>query len=194
MLVIIDNGHGKETRGKCSPDGLHREWQWSREMARRIAGMLGGYGIESRLFVPEERDIPLAERCRRANKIAGERADAILISIHNNASGDGSRWLSASGWSAFVSHNASQNSRRLASLLTAEALDANLGGNRATPPCGYWSANLAICRDTRCPAVLTENMFQDCKSDVELISSEEGKNLIAAIHVNALLKYFNIKK
>ncbi len=190
-LVMIDNGHGAETRGKCSPDGSHREWKWTREIARRLADELRERGLDTQLLVTEDADVPLAERCRRANQAAAGK-DAVLISIHNNAAGDGSRWLEASGWCAFVSGNASAASRRLAGLLTEESLRCGLGGNRARPPSGYWTANLAICRDTVCPAVLTENMFQDNLKDVEFLASEEGKEAIVALHVDAILKYFNI--
>ncbi len=191
-MVIIDNGHGIETPGKRSPgDGAHREWRWCRAMAKRIAIMLGERGVQTHILVPEESDVPLRERCRRANALAGAHPGSILLSIHNNAAGNGSQWMQASGWSAFVAPNASAESKRLASLLTAEALAAGLGGNRATPPCGYWTASLAICRDTRCPAVLTENMFQDNRHDVALLASEEGQALIAQVHVNAVLKFIN---
>ncbi len=190
MLVILDNGHGAQTRGKRSPDGTLLEWKWCRQMSRRIESRLNGLGIRTEILVPEDRDIPLSVRCRRANLTSAANPGAILLSIHNNAAGDGTRWLDASGWCAFVSHNASQASRALASILTQEAHKAGLRGNRVTPPCGYWSANLAICRDTVCPAVLTENLFQDCRADAALLLSEEGQQIIADVHVNAVLKYF----
>ena len=37
MKVILDNGHGRDTAGKRSPDGRLREYAYTREMARRIA-------------------------------------------------------------------------------------------------------------------------------------------------------------
>mgnify|MGYP003524248588 FL=1 len=46
-----------------------------------------------------------------------------------------------------------------------------------------------MCRDTICPAVLTENLFQDNKEDVKFLLSNEGKEIIANIHVNAILEY-----
>lgn len=39
------------------------------------------------MLVPEDEDISLGERCRRANNIYSNRKDAILISIHANAGG-----------------------------------------------------------------------------------------------------------
>ena len=186
-IVLIDNGHGVETRGKCSPDGLHREWEWCRRMARRIAELLEARGVEALLLVPEAADVPLRERVRRANAIARQQA-AILVSIHNNAAGDGSSWHMASGWSAFVAPNASAASRHLAASLTSEAQRLGLGGNRCTPPEGYWTADLAICRDTVCPAVLTENLFQDNRDDVCRLASAEDFETIAALHADVICR------
>ena len=44
-------------------------------------------------------------------------------------------------------------------------------GSRAVPPCHYWTAGFYVLRKTVCPAVLTENLFQDNHADVELLSS-----------------------
>lgn len=36
MRILIDNGHGKETPGKCSPDGRLKEYAYTREIADRL--------------------------------------------------------------------------------------------------------------------------------------------------------------
>lgn len=36
MKIVIDNGHGRETAGKRSPDGRLLEWSYNREIARRV--------------------------------------------------------------------------------------------------------------------------------------------------------------
>lgn len=46
-----------------------------------------------------------------------------------------------------------------------------------------------ICRDTNCPAVLTENLFQDNKADVDFLLSDEGKEKVTAVHVNAIVEF-----
>ena len=56
----------------------------------------------------------------------------------------------------------------------------------------YWQQNLAICRDTNCPAVLTENFFQDNKEDVEYLLSQEGKQTVAQIHIDGIVKYLSL--
>ncbi len=189
-IIILDNGHGADTPGKCSPDGRHCEWQWCRIMTALISDGLRAAGFDTIILVPEDADVSLHERCRRANVIASV-SPSLLISIHNNAAGSGAYWHSASGFCAFVSHNASAYSRRFAAIITEEASSRGLMGNRRTPHEGYWTAGLAICRDTCCPAVLTENMFQDNRADVAFLASEEGRNAIAALHIAAVLKFCN---
>ena len=46
-----------------------------------------------------------------------------------------------------------------------------------------------MCRDTKCAAVLTENLFQDNIDDVKYLLSNEGKTAIADLHVNAISNY-----
>ena len=40
MKILIDNGHGEDTKGKCSPDGRLKEYAYTREIASRIVAAL----------------------------------------------------------------------------------------------------------------------------------------------------------
>ena len=111
MLVLIDNGHGINTPGKCSPDAANglldsplffKEWAWTREIAIRLNQAFTECGIDSSLIVTEDTDVPLKERVRRVNEICDRCgvANVILISIHNNAAGSGRFWMSARGCSS----------------------------------------------------------------------------------------------
>lgn len=189
-IVILDNGHGVNTPGKCSPDKTLLEYLWAREIVDRLIVELGKHNIEAVKLVPETNDISLRERVRRANKIYKDNSrKAILISIHCNAAGADGKWHSANGWSVFVAQNASSNSKRLARCLYEQAEKNGLKGNRSVPKEKYWVQSLAMCRDTNCPAVLTENMFQDNKEDVALLLSEDGKNRIVQVHTAGILNY-----
>ena len=101
MKILIDNGHGSNTPGKCSPDGRLREYSYTREIAGRVVFELRKLGIDAELVVKEEIDVPLSERCRRVNEY--KTSEAILISIHCNAAGNGSNWMQARGWEAWTS-------------------------------------------------------------------------------------------
>jgi len=187
-MILIDNGHGAETPGKRSPDGRLLEWQWTRRVARRIVDGLKARGFDARLLVPEDSDVPLRERVARANAIEG---DILLVSIHANAAGRG-EWKQARGWSAFVARNASDASKRIASLLAKEAERRGMAVRRPAPGQDFWVQNLAICRDTRCPAVLTENLFMDNREDLKAMLSEEGIEAITETHINALSSYSSL--
>lgn len=192
IVVILDNGHGANTKGKCSPDKSLLEYKWAREMVDLIIEQLSKLGIKAIKLVPEDIDVSLRERVKRANQIYKDsNKRAILISVHCNAAGADGKWHNASGWSVFIAQNASSNSKRLAQSLYKEAKKQGLQGNRSVPKEEYWVQSLAICRDTNCPAILTENMFQDNKGDVAILLSDEGKKKIADVHVQGILNYIN---
>lgn len=187
MLVLIDNGHGKDTAGKRSPDGRLREYAYTREIAARLEQALKERGIEAIRITPEENDILLAERCRRANRYGAD--GVILVSIHCNAAGADGKWHDARGWSAYVSRNASKKSKELACRLIDAAETQGLKVRRYSQDEPYWTQNLAICRDTNCPAVLTENLFQDNREDVDYLLSEKGKQTIVELHMEGIMAY-----
>ena len=186
MKILIDNGHGKETPGKCSPDGRLKEYAYTREIADRVVTGLQNEGIDAMRIVPGENDVALFERVRCINAFG---KDAILVSIHCNAMGSGAEWMSASGWSVFVGVNASMNSKRLARQLAQVALNRKVKVRRPSPQKLYWTANFYICQKTNCPAVLVENFFQDNKEDVEFLLSEEGKQCVTNILLEGITNY-----
>lgn len=85
--------------------------------------------------------------------------------------------------------NASSNSKRLAKCLYEEADKAGYKGNRSVPVTKYWVGTYGIVRDTKCPAVLTENLFQDNKEDVAVLMSEAGKQAMVDIHIKGIMSY-----
>jgi len=193
MIVLIDNGHGENTKGKRSPDGRLREWAYTREISDRVVLGLRKKGIDAERIVKEDSDVPLSERCRRVNAIYKDTGKkAILVSIHCNAAGNGANWMNAKGWSVYVSNNASASSKKLAECLSETVLSIGIPVRKPSPDKLYWQQNLAMCRDTNCPAVLTENFFQDNKEDVEFLLSARGKDAVAKIHIEGIAKYLGL--
>lgn len=195
MKILIDNGHGINTPGKCSPDKRLREYAWARDIAKRLDIKLKSLGFDSMRIVTEETDIPLAHRVQRVNNVCKSvgSKNVLLVSIHNNAAGNGG-WGTAKGFSVFVSKNASANSKKCASIFTNEAISRKLMGNRSIPAEKYWTwswtkSDIYILKNTNCPAVLTENMFMDNKEDCDFLLSEAGKNMIVDLHVAAITQY-----
>lgn len=189
VIILLDNGHGRETPGKRSPDGRLMEWEYTRQLAAAIEARLLATGYNVRRIVEEAADVPLRERCRRVNEVCRTHPHVLLISLHCNAAGNGSQWCEARGWGAYVSLNASENSKRLARSLCEAAELFGQKVRRYAPGQPWWPQDLAMCRDTKCPAVLTENLFQDNRADVDYLLSVEGKQALADLHVQGIADY-----
>ena len=206
IQVLVDNGHGKNTvsMGKHSPDMRLQEWRWTRDCAALVADGLKQIGIDAKLLVPETYDVSLKERVIRVNRACVERGskNVLLVSIHNNACPpDDGKWHNASYWSVWVYRqeiykagklvqvkDASNQSKRLAELFTMAARE--VGWKVAVGAHGeFKDANYMILRDTLCPAVLTENFFQDNKQDVDYLLTDKALTEIAMLHIDTIKKY-----
>ncbi len=194
MKILIDNGHGENTKGKRSPDGLFREYAYAREIADSIVRVLKAKGYDAERIVHETVDVPLSERARRVNEICGKfgKNNVILVSIHCNASGNGSQWMNARGWSAYTSKG-NTKADALASCLYASAAEHFPAGIKIRSDWSDkdpdWEENFYILQKTKCPAVLTENFFMDSKEDIEFLNSPDGRKAIVALHVDGIIKY-----
>lgn len=194
IKILVDNGHNKSTIGKQSPDDRLKEWYETRLIAKMLVEKLTDAGIDAIQLFPNEEEGNLSERTKIINKIVDENKkngiECLLISIHINASGNGG-WHNAQGISVWVSNNASKASKEFAQLFFKQVEINCLKGNRCVPKEKYWTSNFYILKNTKCPAVLTENLFQDNKEDVEYLLSYEGKEKIVECHYKAIMEYIN---
>ncbi len=189
VLILLDNGHGENTKGKCSPDERIKEWEYTREISNKVYTTLKELGYDVILVTPEKTDVSLKTRIKRVNKYHKLHGNSILISIHLNAAGNGNNWMDANGACVYVSNNASAKSKLLAKSFYTKIEQLDMCGNRYVPKCKYWIKSLAICRETNCPAILTETMFMDNKKDVEFLLSEKGKEKVVEAHVEGIINY-----
>lgn len=207
MIVLIDNGHGVNTKGKHSPgdvpgmNGKFYEYAYAREIAQEVVATLALHGVDARLVVPELADVPLGERANRVNAVCDQvgTKNVCLVSIHVNAAGSDGKWHSATGWEAWTSVGQTQGDK-LADCLYSEAsrvLTAILPGvpvNRLirtdmSDGDPDKEAQFTILKRSKCAAVLTENFFQDTLEDCKWLISRQGRQAIVDIHVSAILKY-----
>lgn len=214
--VLLDNGHGSNTLGKCSPkkaDGTRfREYKFARDIVSLLSQKLKEKGYNVSIVTPEETDISLSERVRRINKIVSQQGagNCMMISIHANAAGSNDQWMKARGWSAWTTRG-QNNSDKLAEclyqaaenvLLNSDIIKRSFADEKLYKPIlkdtkdgdSDYESNFYIIKGANCPAVLTENFFQDNKKDVEFLESEEGKKLIVELHVQGIEKFIKQKK
>lgn len=197
MLAILDNGHGYDTPGKCSPklpDGRRiYEYKINRLIVKKIADLCYNEGIRFYILVPEQNDISLAERCKRVNAI---NEDCFLFSIHLNASTMDGSWGKAKGISFFTSKGKTK-SDEYATILFDEAkkefeseFKLRTDMSDGDPD---WEENFYILRNTKCPAVLSENFFMDNREECDFLLTDEAIERIALVHFRAIKKIMGVK-
>lgn len=152
----------KGSQSKSSPTRLQTD---SQTMSRR----------GSHTNPPRDEFISLNDRAGMANFY---RAD-LFISIHSN---------SAQGWAegteTFI-HPSARGSRseRMARLIEQEYVKAGRESR------GVKTANFAVLRNTRMPAVLTEIGFISNRSEERFMNSRKGQKRLARSISNAFIRY-----
>ena len=193
MMILFDAGHGEDTPGKRSPDGVFREYRFTREIAQEAMKELRSKGYECECIVEGVVDVPLAERVRIVNEYCRKygASNVVLVSIHVNAAGNGSKWMNGVGWSCYTCKGETK-SDELATMFY-EVADRNFEGRKIRKDYSDgdadWEENFYILKYTKCPAVLTENFFMDNKVDVSYLLSREGREAIVKTHVEAMTRW-----
>lgn len=182
-LWLLDNGHGEDTPGKRSPiyGGRQlREYEFTRDIVKRLSTMLAWAGVEHRVLVPELHDISLTERVRRANNW---NSNAVYVSVHANAGrGRGIEVFTSPGQTRSDAI-ATQfiNSFRDAFPEATFRTDIRDGDPDK-------EANFTVLTDTTMPAILTENFFMDNEQECKhYLMDNTGCELIALAHYLAIM-------
>lgn len=196
MKILIDPGHGIDTPGKRSPDGLFREYLWNRQVADLILEGLVSAGIDASLIVTETNDVSLRNRVNRVNTICNRlgASNVLLVSIHANAAGNGSAWMNAKGWSCYTSRGNTKSDQVAECLYDAfeeEFQDRKIRKDMSDGD-RDWEENFYVLQKSKCPAVLLENFFYDNREECAWMLQDETKRRIADAVVKGIIKY--IKK
>jgi len=201
-VILLDNGHSLFTCGKRSPkfeDGyVLREYEFNRDIVRRISEYLYEHNIPFKIITPElDEDIALTTRANRVNEYCKTygKDNCLFISVHVNACGNGNTWMNARGWSIWTSVGKTK-SDDYATIFYNEAnlllpkynMTVRKDMSDGDPD---YEDNFTVLKKTNCAAVLTENLFQDNKIDAEFLRSEVGREVITKIHTNAIEKIGN---
>lgn len=188
IIPILDNGHGENTPGKRSPQfggdlPILYEWEFNRDIVKRIAIMCTNVGIKYRVLVPEDNDVSLQARCERANRIYNETGGkCFLLSIHANAGG-------GTGWECYTTKGKTK-SDRIAEILAGEWLFEF--GDKWCIRGDYSDGDVDkespfyILKHTKCPAVLSENLFMDNYKDYQFLMTDAGRERIAKVHFETI--------
>ena len=193
MKILIDPGHGIDTPGKRSPDGLFLEYLWNRQVADLILEGLVSAGVDASLVVTETNDVTLRNRVNRINTICNRvgASNVLLVSVHANAAGNGSAWMNASGWSCYTSKGKTRSDQVAECLYDAfeeEFQDRKIRKDMSDGD-RDWEENFYVLQKSKCPAVLLENFYYDNREECAWMLQEETKRRIASAAVKGIIKY-----
>lgn len=185
-IVLFDNGHGQETPGKRSPiwkDGRQLfEWEFNRDMVRRIILKCYQAGMRAVNLVPEESDVLLKERCKRANMWYDRcNGNCVVVSIHANAGG-------GTGFEVYTSPGqtkADEIATALIEQLQQDFPEIKMRKDMADGDPDK-EAEFYILKHTKAPAILAENLFMDNESDCQLLMTEDFRDKLADSYVSFL--------
>lgn len=206
---LLDNGHGGiDTKGKyvtcpnydvndprtfhkmyVHPDGTTLfEGEFNRNVVDLIAYKLWKLGINYTILVPEFKDVSLRTRVQRANDHYARDKSCVFLSVHGNAFN-----TSAHGLEVFTSKGQTK-SDPVAEAFVEEA--EKMFPNRAirtdlTDGDKDKEANFYVLTKTKCRALLTESFFFDMLENAKFMLSDEGLDMIAQYHVNAIIRAEN---
>ena len=193
MKVLIDPGHGIDTPGKRSPDGLFLEYLWNRQVADLLLEKLVSMGIDASLVVTETNDVTLRNRVNRVNTICNKvgASNVLLVSIHANAAGNGSSWQNAKGWSCYTSKGKTKSDQVAECLYDAfeEEFPERKIRKDLSDGDRDWEENFFVLEKSRCSAVLLENFFYDNKEECAWLLQEETKRRIAYAAAKGIAMY-----
>ena len=185
-IVLFDKGHGQETPGKRSPiwkDGRQLfEWEFNRDMVRRIILKCYHAWIRAVKLVPEDSDVLLKERCKRANMWYDRcNGNCIVVSIHANAGG-------GTGFEVYTSPGQTKADEIATALIKQLQQDFPEIKMRKDVADGDPDKEAAfyILKHTKAPAILAENLFMDNEADCQLLMTEDFRDKLADSYVSFL--------
>lgn len=185
MKIAIDAGHGYDTPGKRTVDGM-KEYEFNRAVANEMKKLLMKYEGVTVLFThSDQRDVALDERTTKANQ---KKVD-VFISIHANAHGNGKQWTSAEGIETYVYTTKPKAATRLAQMVQNGLISSTKRKNR-----GVKTANFHVLKATSMTAILCECGFMTNKEEAALLQTSSFRLTCAKAIVDAIVKYYQLKK
>ncbi|MEN0006043.1 MAG: N-acetylmuramoyl-L-alanine amidase, partial [Bacteroidota bacterium] len=190
-LWCLDNAEGALQAGKRSPvleDGRQFfEYEFSRDIVRRIINRLDRLGVEYFNVVPEvEVDAFLQERVERINQKASS-LPKVVISINSNTLTVGKQqWNPAlSGIEVWHSHN-SVSGKQVAEVFANQLVRATGWKNRGAK--SREKDRFYILRRANATTIITENGFYSNEEQTLELLSDSTRQKIADAHVRAILE------
>ncbi|ROR30458.1 N-acetylmuramoyl-L-alanine amidase [Mobilisporobacter senegalensis] len=198
-LIAVDSGHGMQTAGKRTPaipkvwfgkkkGSIIHEKEFNKPTAEFLIEALKRCGFDTINVSPGTVDISLKERYTKANNVNAD----IFVSKHYNSQDN--KWGDENGIETIISQYASDKTKRLAKLVQKELVKAHKRRDRGVKTDIESSGfNIAVLRNTKMPAILTESGFMDNLEEAKTMLDPAFQKKDAEATCVAICKYFNVK-
>lgn len=174
MKIFLDAGHGGANPGAIGPNGL-QEAAVNLDITLRVGRILTGWGYPVAYSRTTDKTVSLAKRAEMANISGAE----YFVSIHCNSNEN----RAAGGASTYYLKDKSI-SEELAFDVNQSLVEATQLRNL-----GIISANFAVLRLTRMPAILVETAFISNFTEAELLSQPYFRENCALGIANGIIRY-----
>ena len=184
VKIALDAGHGLNTPGKRTPDGIH-EWSINDKVRDKVTEMLRDYDVS---FIHTDNNEGKTDESL-SKRVATYKAAGVasMVSIHHNA--NTGKWNSATGVEVYVDKKCTEADLKLANLIyTRLVAYTGLKGR------GVKKANFQVINQNTIPAVLCEGGFMDGTKDYKVITSDAGQTAYAKAIAEALIEFHGLKK
>ncbi len=192
LIIILDPAHGSDVPGKRSPNGKHLEYRWSREICKALANKLVANDFRVEFSNNSEKEIGLSKRVSFANHLDFNEGEIkFLVSLHNNAAGNGSDWMNARGVEIYTSKGSTRSdefAEVIMKNLKTDFPDNNIVKFRYGNDQLGKEANFSVLMGSTYYAVLLEWLFQDNKEDYELLQNYQVNSHLVDSLVKALIE------
>lgn len=187
-LVAISDGHEMTTAGKRTPpitemSGYQiRENEFNKAVALILEQELLRCGFRVMNVSSTDNDT-LQDRVTRANNANAD----IFVAIHYNAFDGKFDDYDPEGIDVHI-YKSGGEAEKLAKCILEELIQGTEQKNR-----GVKVNNFYVLRETKMPAVLTENGFMDNKREALLMLNKSFQNEVAKEHARGICKYFGVE-
>ncbi|HEU4456138.1 MAG TPA: N-acetylmuramoyl-L-alanine amidase [Longimicrobium sp.] len=178
MRIVVDPGH--PPAGATGPTGLY-EGDANLAIGLRLAERLRAGGAEVILTRTTDAPLELAPRV----EMAVDRDAHLLVSVHNNAFGEGQNPFRAHHTSTYYFHPFSRDA--------AAALVAEIAPVVRIPNRGALFGNLALARPTWMPSVLTESLFMPIPEQENALRDPQFVERLAEAHARGIEAFFRAR-
>lgn len=184
VKIALDAGHGLNTAGKQTPDGI-KEWTLNDKVRDKVVELLNDYDVEFIFTDYDEGETDESLR-DRLNMYLNEDVD-VFISIHHNAFSG--KWNKATGVEVYTDNIFSDKDMELANCIYDRlAKYTGLKGR------GIKTEDWYVINQDRIPAILVEGGFMDSEIDYGVITSNEGQLAYAKAIAEGLIEFLKLKK